>query len=139
MTSLGPDQILALATIAPEINAIITLSGSVLYDASGYVDVSSLTDALGTTLQSYMKEEHNVEFVTYLGKKLGKTMEELIGAGHGGAHPRPPAGMCHPRVALDIARWKKPEMAIEMSEVLYQYLRGEIRTEHSLAAHQVIS
>ena len=136
MTSLTCDQSLAPATIAPEIKEIFTLSGSVFYDARGYVDVSSLTEVLGTTLQSYMKEANSMDFIRYLGEKLGKTVEELIVAGHGGAHPRPP--MCHPQVAMDIARWKKPEIAIEMFEVLY-HLRGELRTEDSLAANQQVS
>jgi hypothetical protein len=45
--------------------------------------------------------------------------------------------MCHPVVAIDIARWSNPVLAVQLSGILFQYFSGKLTTEHSVAAHQV--
>jgi hypothetical protein len=44
----------------------------------------------------------------------------LMKKGQGGIAPRPP--MLHPCVAVDYARWAKPEAAVEISKLLVRFL-----------------
>lgn len=119
----------------PIMSSVITLHGAVRHDNRGYVNAADLAKASGTTMQAYLKNNKNKSFVSTLASKLGVSTSDLVVAGHGGGVRRDP--MCHPMVALDLARWCNPVLAVQLSGILFQYFSGKLTTEHSVAAHRV--
>ena len=88
----------------------MTLFGRVSHDERGYVNQSELAEASGTTIQAYMASRKNTLFVEALAEDLEMTVREVMIPGRGGGNPRP--AMCHPRLALDMARWSNPKLAV---------------------------
>lgn len=124
-----------LVASAPIMSSVTTLYGAVRHDSRGYVNAADLARASGTTVQAYGKNKKNTLFLKTLADKLGVSTSDLMVVGHGGGVGRDP--MCHPVVAIDIARWSNPVLAVQLSGILFQYFSGKLTTEHSVAAHQV--
>lgn len=120
---------------APGISSLMTLFGAVRHDARGFVNTADLAKASRTTAQAYLKNGSNVLFVQTLAEKLGASTSDLMTLGHGGSDAQDP--MCHPEVAVDLARWSNPVLGVELGLVLHQFFSGELTTEHSVAANQV--
>lgn len=117
-------------------DAFATVAGAIGWDGEGYVDCQALATACGTTMQAYENNNKNARFLHCLAVKLGLQGEELIRPGTRGGHHLKPR-TCHPEVAVDFARWAVPELAVELSGVLFQYLTGGLLTVHSIAAREV--
>jgi hypothetical protein len=107
----------------------------VRHDARGFVNTADLAKASRTTTQAYLRNANNVLFVKTLAEKLGASTSDLMTIGRGGTDAQDP--MCHPEVAVDLARWSDPELGVELGLVLHQFFSGELTTEHSVAASQV--
>ena len=120
---------------APVMSSVVTLFGAVRQDKRGFVNAADLARASGTTTQAYLKNEKNNLFVKTLASKLHVLPSDLVVMGQGGGVRRDP--MFHPVVAMDLARWCSPVLAVQLSGVLFQYFAGKLTTEHSVAAHQV--
>ena len=122
---------------APVITAVVTLFGEVRHNSFGFVNGTDLGRAAKTTAQSYMSVEKNRLFVSALSEDLHIPIEGLMIPGRGGGNPRP--AMWHPEVAMDIARWSNPKLAVQLSRILYRFFSGTLKTEDSVAAHKVIT
>lgn len=123
--------------VAPEIRiSRLTLAGvDIGWDVDGYVDCQALATACGTTMQSYEKSKKNARFLARLALELQLPIHDLIRKGTRGHNSAPRT--CHPEVAVDLARWANPEIAVELSGVLVHFLTGQIHMVHGIAANMV--
>ena len=122
--------------VPPAITAVVTMFGEVRHNSQGYVNGTDLGKAAGTTAQAYLSVEKNKLFVSALAEDLGMSVKDLMIPGKGGGNPRP--AMWHPEVAMDLARWSNPRLAVQLSRILYRFFSGTLKTEDSIAAHKVI-
>ena len=113
-----------------EITSTMQLARKLRFDSKGFVDATELANVFGSRPHNYESNQKNQTFLVCLAKQLGLTRDDLIRPGAGG--PSPENRMYHPRVALDFARWKDPQVAVELSGILSQYLEERMGTSYDM-------
>jgi hypothetical protein len=94
-------------------------------ESDGYFDATSLCKAGGKRWNNYWRNADTQEFLEELSSVTRIRVTELVQMSRGGSDQ---GTWVHKRVAIDLARWLSPKLAVKMNEWIEELIeKGEVK------------
>jgi hypothetical protein len=116
--------------------------GSLITDlrlSDGYVNATrmcrsaTLAEGVEKNFADFNRLQGTSTYISALATKLGIPTYQFVQVGSGGQ-----STFVHPKLAIHLAQWCSADFAVEVSELVFRYLTGNLTTGESLAAAQEV-
>lgn len=94
---------------------------------------TTLAGGVEKKFADFSRLQGTASYIEALSSKAGYLPHQLVQVGSGGQ-----ATFVHPKLAIYLAQWCSPDFVVEVSELVFRYLTGDLTTGESLAAAQEV-
>src|SRR5215217_4340652 len=134
-------QTIAEATASSFFQAIKGDDGKMITEirpSDGFINATKMCESGRKTWSNYYQLAKTTKYITELERSLGIARELLVRQITDG--PNNSRGTwVHPRIAINLASWISAVFEVKVSGTIERYIRGEITTEESQAAANIVS
>lgn len=95
------------------------------YRADDYINLTLMCKQTGRKLSTYFRSNHYKEYVKHLASVINCSTESLTEKRVGGI-PTQQGTYGHPLIAIHLAQWCSPEMALAVAKLTQAYLKADI-------------
>lgn len=100
----------------------------------GYVNATAICQATGKRINNYLRSETTKEYLEALSRKTLISVSALIQSVKGGL-PELQGTWVHPKVAIHLSMWADAEVAVQVTEWVFEWMNGNIKPQGTMPYH----